>query len=153
VQLHGVRLLVSDFAGCFRFYRDVMGMEPGWGDPTSTYADFRMAGATGLALFRRDLQATAVGTDGLPSQVPQQDRSLITFEVPDLDAAVAALTSRGARFVTAPRDYPDWTLRAAYLRDPDGNHIELFSSLPPDRWSAEVTAEATRYARPPDDSA
>ena len=30
----------------------------------------------------------------------------------------------------APRDQPEWGGRVAYLRDPSGNLIELFESLP-----------------------
>ena len=54
------RLLVSDFKGCFLFYRDVLGLEVTWGDQTGTYASFRV-GNTGLALFKRGLMAEAVG--------------------------------------------------------------------------------------------
>ena len=142
---HSVRLLVMDFAGCFHFYRDVMGFAPGWGEPTSTYASFRVKGGTGLALFRRNLQADAIGTIDLPPQIPQQDRVLLAFEVEDLEATVAELTARGAKFVTEPRAYPDWTIRAAYLRDPDGNLLEIFMGLAQSEWSDRVAAEALKY--------
>jgi len=145
MRFHGVRLLVEDFAGCFHFYRDVMGFTPGWGEPTSTYASFRVHGGPGLSLFRRNLQADAVGTAHLPAHVPQQDRALLAFQVEDLEAAVAELAARGAWFVTEPRAYPDWTIRAAYLRDPDGNLLEIWTDLPQSQWSDSVAAEAARY--------
>ena len=145
MRFHGVRLLVGDFAGCFCFYRDIMGFAPGWGEPTSDYASFHVNGGTGLALFRRSLQSDAVGTTDLPPHVPQQDSVLLAFAVEDLEAAVTQLKARGARFVTEPRTYPDWTIRAAYLRDPDGNLLEIWTDLPQSQWSDSVAAEAARY--------
>ena len=145
MRFHSVRLLVMDLGGCFHFYRDVMGFTPGWGDPTSTYASFRVDGGTGFALFRRDLQAEAVGTADLPPQIPQQDRVLLSFGVEDLEATVAELRARGVRFLTEPRAYPDWTIRAAYLRDPDGNLLEIWADLPQSEWSNRVAAETAKY--------
>jgi lactoylglutathione lyase len=40
MKLLSVRLLVSDFDSCFRFYRDVMGFRPTWGEEGDGYADF-----------------------------------------------------------------------------------------------------------------
>ena len=34
------RLLVSNFRDCFRFYRDVLGLEPGFGSEDDSNADF-----------------------------------------------------------------------------------------------------------------
>ena len=49
------------------------------------------------------------------------------LEVDDVDAAVAGLEEHVVR---APVDQPDWGGRVAYLRDPSGNLIELFQTLP-----------------------
>jgi catechol 2,3-dioxygenase-like lactoylglutathione lyase family enzyme len=42
MRLTHVRLLVDDFAACFRFYRDVVGLARTFGDETSGYADFKV---------------------------------------------------------------------------------------------------------------
>jgi predicted enzyme related to lactoylglutathione lyase len=122
-----------------------MGFTPDWGEPASTYAHFRIDDGTSLALFRRDQLADAIGTADLPPQIPQQDRVLLSFEVEDLEATVAELTPHGAQFVTEPRAYPDWTIRAAYLRDPDGNLLELWTALEQPEWTDRVAAEAVKY--------
>ena len=46
------RLLVEDFAACFLFYRNVLGLEPFMGTEDDVYAEFK-TGETTLALFRR----------------------------------------------------------------------------------------------------
>ena len=43
------------------------------------------------------------------------------------DADVARL---GSRIVAEPIDRPEWGGRVTYLRDPSGNLIELFQSIP-----------------------
>ena len=50
-------------------------------------------------------------------------------QVDDLDSTVAALGRKGAVFLAGPEDYTDWTIRAAHLRDPEDNLIELFEPL------------------------
>ncbi|HKV84923.1 MAG TPA: VOC family protein [Ktedonobacterales bacterium] len=122
------RLLVRDFAACFRFYRDVMGLTATFGEENDGYADFD-TGATTLALFSRQHMADAVGSGGLPAQPEAQDRVALIFTVDNVDATAAELSSRGARFITEPQDRPDWGGRVAHFRDPDGTLIELFQSI------------------------
>ncbi len=129
MRLYSVRLLVGDFDACFRFYRDVIGLEPVWGEEGGRYADFKADDGALLALFKRELMAAAVGTQDLPSSIPSQDRAAVVLQVNDLDKTVSRLRAKGAVFITAPADYPAWTIRAAHLRDPDGNLIELFTPL------------------------
>ena len=144
MRLYSVRLLVDRFDACFRFYRDVIGLEPVWGEEGGRYADFKAGDGTFIALFRRELMADAVGTRDLPNDAPAQDRAALTLQVEDLDAAVPALRDKGAVFVTEPKDYPAWTIRAAHLRDPDGTLIELFAPLAQEHWSEEARAEDDR---------
>jgi catechol 2,3-dioxygenase-like lactoylglutathione lyase family enzyme len=50
VRLTHVRLLVDDFGRCFGFYRDVLGLEPSFGDERGPHASFATepAGAVDL---------------------------------------------------------------------------------------------------------
>jgi len=141
MKLTYVRLLASDFDACFRFYRDVMGFEVAWGQEGSGYADFK-TGETTLALFDRAEMAQQAGTANLPANVEAQDRSMLIFEADDLDTLVEELGKRGANIVNPARDYPDWGIRAAHLRDPDGNLIEINKPMPRKQWSEELLAEA-----------
>ena len=115
-----VRMLVDDFAGCFRFYRDALGLEVTMGDESDAYASFA-AGAGTVALFRRTEQGDVVGLR-LPG-----DSALLVLEVDDVDAEADRL---GEFLVQGPVSQPAWGGRVAYLRDPDGTLIELFQSIP-----------------------
>jgi lactoylglutathione lyase len=61
-----VRLLVKNYEECFRFYRDVLGFEVGWGDEKSMYADFKTGEGAVIALFARTHMAKAIGTPSIP---------------------------------------------------------------------------------------
>jgi catechol 2,3-dioxygenase-like lactoylglutathione lyase family enzyme len=145
MQLTHVRLLVSRFDECFRFYRDVMGLTPTWGEEGDGYADFA-AGPTNLALFRRAAMADTVGTAALPVEAAAQDRVALILRVDDLGATVQQVETRGGAFVVGPTDHTDWGIRTAHLRDPDGNLIELYVELPKTEWAPELRDEAERYA-------
>jgi catechol 2,3-dioxygenase-like lactoylglutathione lyase family enzyme len=62
MKFSNVRLLVKDFAKCFKFYSEQLGLEPAWGDENSGYASFKVAeGIEGFALFVSDWMAPSVG--------------------------------------------------------------------------------------------
>jgi lactoylglutathione lyase len=120
-----VRLLVDDYAGCFRFYRDVMGFPATFGDEEGGYADFAAGSDVSLALFVRRHQTDRVGA---PAEAGG-DRVAVVFEVPDVDAAIEELRARGAPVSAQPADRKDWGIRVGYIRDSDGNLIELNHAL------------------------
>ena len=121
------RLLVADYQECFHFYRDVLGFEVGWGDEGSNYADLETGNAT-LALFGREAMADAVGVTEKPSTTSGQDEVALIFRVESVDETYQALRETIV-FETEPHDRPDWGIRVAHFRDPDGNLIEINRSL------------------------
>jgi lactoylglutathione lyase len=125
VRLSQVRLLVDDYGACFRFYRDALGLEAGFGDEATGYADFAAGDGT-IALFVRSEQAEVVDLR------EPGDAALVVLGVDDVDAEVARLRDRGVAFEGEPRDRRDWGLRVAYTRDPAGTLIELPQSIPMD---------------------
>ncbi len=60
-----------------------------------------------------------------PSSAPAFE---IGFKVSDCDAAFSHLVAHGSPVVTRPTSRP-WGQRTAYVRDPDGNLIELAEDL------------------------
>ena len=114
------RLLVDDFAASFRFYRETLGLAGASGDESSGYASFD-TGSGSVAIFVRSGQAEVLELR------PPGDSTLLVLEVDDVDAAIARMEEH---VVQAPLDQPEWGGRVAYLRDPSGNLIELFQSLP-----------------------
>ncbi len=128
IRLTHVRLLVKDFKACFRFYRDILGLEPVWGDESGAYANFE-TGSVAIALFGRAAMADTIGKGDLPLEAASKDTACLIFEVPDVDGAAHGLKSKGCRFETEPTDYSGWGIRAAHFRDPDGNLIEINQPL------------------------
>ena len=121
MKLTHVRLLVSNYGECFRFYRDVLGLEAGFGDESSGYADFSAGPGSILALFDRDEQAEVV-------EVRQPgDAAVLIFEVDDVDAAAAR---HREHVVSEPTSRPEWGIRFVHLRDPAGNLLELNQAIP-----------------------
>jgi lactoylglutathione lyase len=115
VKLTHVRLLVDDVQGCAAFYRNVLGFEQRL--DFGQYIELQ-TGDVSLGIFRRDVQTENVELR------PPGDGALLSIRVDDLEQL------RGIG-ISKPRDRPDWGLRAAYLRDPAGNLVELYEDIPP----------------------
>jgi lactoylglutathione lyase len=121
VELTQVRLVVEDFAACFRFYRDVLGLKPQVDDENGPYGKLSPPdGSAAVALqqrdhLARDLPWWTAGTG---------ERGLLVLKLADVDEMVRGIERRGGVVLDGPRTR--WErLRVAYLRDPEGNVIEL----------------------------
>ncbi|MER5855337.1 VOC family protein [Streptomyces sp. NPDC059688] len=122
MELAQVRLLVTDFAACYRFYADVLGLKPQSGATEGPYEKFSAhAGSAGIALQDRVMMAEVL--DELNGTVTGH-RSLVVLRVDDLDAYCAEITSRGATLIHGPALMTD-RMRVAHLKDPEGNLVEL----------------------------
>lgn len=121
-SLH-TRLLVDDYRACFLFYQNILGLRAGFGDEGSGYADFSV-GDTAFSLFSRQEMAEALGpsVDGAGSA---SDRVALILGVANVDEVAADLRSKGVILVAEPEDHPDWGIRTAHFRDPDGTLIEI----------------------------
>jgi catechol 2,3-dioxygenase-like lactoylglutathione lyase family enzyme len=117
VKLTHVRLLVDDYGEAFRFYRDTLGLECTFGDESGPYADFE-TGPASLALFTREAQQTTTELR------EPGDGALYPIAVDDVDAEAARLG------LPEPVSRADWGIRVTYIRDPAGNLLELYSSVP-----------------------
>jgi catechol 2,3-dioxygenase-like lactoylglutathione lyase family enzyme len=130
MKFSNVRLLVSDFKKCFRFYTKELGLEAVWGDENGCYASFKVAeGIEGLAIFVSDFMAPAVGNADKSLPAGFREKSMVSFEVENVDAAYQTFRSKGLQFINEPTDMPDWGMRVVHLRDPEDNLIELFTPL------------------------
>ena len=115
-----VRLLVDDATAAFRFYRDELGLTPSFGAEGEAYASFDAGGGT-VAIFDRDAQSAVS-----PLRTPGDD-AILVLEVDDVDSWAGRLASR---VVAGPSDQREWGGRVLHVRDPAGNLIELFQSIP-----------------------
>ena len=127
--MNNVRLLVSDFDKTFLFYKDILGFKVTWGGVGEHYAQFQTGDAGELGIFSKTLMADAIGTSHLQSKAVSQDSIALIFSVNDVDELYKHLSSKGVNFITQPTDQPDWGIRVAHIRDPEGNLLELSSNL------------------------
>ncbi len=77
----------------------------------------------GIAIFKAGGVTVLIHrkSGGDPNGPPNENH--VALAVPDIDAACEALTAKGLTLLLPPRDY-DWG-RSAYLRDPDGQLVEI----------------------------
>ncbi|MBP1637315.1 MAG: Glyoxalase-like domain protein [Bacteroidetes bacterium] len=130
MKFSNVRLLVKDYKKCFKFYTEQLGFEPLWGDEYGCYASFKVAdGIEGLAIFVSDYMAPAVGNVEKTQPVGYREKSMISFEVENVDDTYQALLEKGIVFINEPVDMPDWGMRVVHLRDPEENLIEFYTPL------------------------
>ena len=120
MDLVNARIVTDDVAGLAGFYASVIGAGA---VPNDYYVELPTGGAT-LALCRR--RFTEADGCGAPLPVTAAERVILDFEVDDVDATYARLTSLGVTWVMAPTDQP-WGARSAMFRDPDGNVANLFT--------------------------
>jgi catechol 2,3-dioxygenase-like lactoylglutathione lyase family enzyme len=132
MKVSGVRFLVNDASGWFDLLADLGGMTVSWGERGDGYVHF--ADPVTLSTFTAAEQASASASD----------RLLLTVETEDLAAAIKKAREAGYT-VTDPEDRPDWGIRVAYLRGPDGVLVELHSHMPKEEWTADLQSEATKF--------
>ncbi|MFD5077885.1 VOC family protein [Streptomyces sp. NPDC058371] len=122
MELAQVRLLVSDFAACYRFYAEVLDLKPQSGATEGPYEKFSpITGSAGIALQDRAMMAEVLGELG---DSATGHRSLVVLRVDDLDTYCAAVTARGGTLIHGPAPMTE-RMRVAHLKDPEGNLVEL----------------------------
>ncbi|MEV0909467.1 VOC family protein [Streptomyces hokutonensis] len=122
MELAQVRLLVTDFAACYHFYAEVLGLKPQSGAAEGPYEKFSPAiGSAGIALQDRAMMAQVLGELG---ELVTGHRSLVVLRVDDLDAYCEQIEDRGAVLLHGPAPMTD-RMRVAHLKDPEGNVVEL----------------------------
>ena len=130
MKFSNVRLLVKDYQKCFKFYTEKLGFEPLWGDENGPYANFKVAdGIEGFAIFVSDFMAPVVGNAEKSQPMGYREKSLVSFEVENVDETYQKLLGKDVNFINQPTDMPDWFMRVVHLRDPEENLIEFFTPL------------------------
>ncbi|HJU36428.1 MAG TPA: VOC family protein [Gaiellaceae bacterium] len=123
------RLLVADFAGTFRFYREVVGLPTTYPpDASGPYAEFELGGEKYLGLFDRALMLEAVGRPADSPRAPD-DHAMLCISVDDVDGEARRLQGLGVELAAPPADHEPWGMRTVHVRDPEGNLVELYGPL------------------------
>ena len=119
-------LYVRDVSASLDLYERAFGQTRRFVHETGEYAELD-TGETTLALASRDLAAANLPEQFRPSE---DDGAVAAFEVcfvtDDVEGAFERAVREGAEPVTAPQTRP-WGQDVAYVRDADGNLIELAS--------------------------
>jgi catechol 2,3-dioxygenase-like lactoylglutathione lyase family enzyme len=128
MKLDNIRLLVKNFAECYNFYRDIIGLKPAYGNEHEAYASFVTEEGFSIGLFKQELQYMAMD---ITLEVNKQDNqhAILVFEVQDVRKKVEELKKIKVPIIHDVVDMPAWGLTTAHIADPDGNIIEVFTAI------------------------
>jgi catechol 2,3-dioxygenase len=139
-----VHLTVSDLDRALAFYRDVLGFEV-----TTTYgrdAVFLAAGG-----YHHHIGLNTWAGRGAPRPLPGST-GLYHFAIlyPDRTALAAAVRRVLEQGVALEGAADHGVSEAVYLRDPDGNGVELYRDRPEAEWPRDADGALVMHTRPLD---
>jgi lactoylglutathione lyase len=117
-----VNLYTADIEAALAFYRDLLGFTETFRTPrdgTPDHVELRLGGFT-VGLGTVEAARRVHGVDAAPGSAAMA----LAVWTDDTDAAYARLTAAGVTGVQPPHDSGNAN-RAALLRDPDGNLVEI----------------------------
>ena len=126
LRIDHVTFVVSELEPARRFYAELLGMTPVPRPAFPFDGLWFQAGTTQIHLI---LEHPASGPADHPAPPITAERSRtrhIAFEVPDARRTTEKLRELGIPIIAGPKLRPDGFLQL-YIRDPDGNVVELFS--------------------------
>ncbi len=115
VKLSHLFVFVSSIERSRAFYVDVLGMEVLLEEPGYV----RIGGGDGFHIGMEEGEPAEVGSPGIE----------IVIQVDDVDRRYEEMKASGVAFDAPPEDQP-WGARHAWLRDPDGYRLSIFSQIP-----------------------
>lgn len=118
VQLHHLFLVVSDLKRSRAFYTDALGLKVNFED--GHY--IQLQGQDGFHIGMEEGDATRVGGPGIQ----------INARVDDVDQFYEELLAKGLSFSQPPANM-EWGARHAFLEDPDGYALSIFTPTGGDR--------------------
>jgi len=123
--LRHLALNVRDMAAMRAFYVDVLGFDVEWEpDPDNVYLT---SGRDNLALHRAATPAQADGNAPAPGALDHL--GVIVASAGLVDAWASYLDAQGVPVDARPRTHRDGA-RSCYVRDPDGNRVQILHHPP-----------------------
>ncbi|WJE55230.1 VOC family protein [Bacillus cereus] len=117
-------LYVEKYDECLRFYKELLRL-PIKGEH-GTYIEFD-TGETILAMNSREDVRELTGLS-IPNGRSESANFELGFVVEDVNETISRLREQGVKVLVEPITKP-WGQTIAYVSDPDGNYIEICSSL------------------------
>ena len=120
-----VCLITPQFAKMQEFYRRLLHVEPK--QFQVDYVEFQIPGAI-ISLYE-EASFAQIAPAGVPK--PGTGGMMLELQVADVDQEYRRLHSLGFKidFVLPPTTFP-WGNRSTYLKDPDGNLLNIYSVVP-----------------------
>lgn len=141
--VHHVNLATANMDRLLAFYRDELGLRQRsdkWLEPGNEAFE-AVVGLPDARVRTAQLHAGNIRLEIFSYQQPEPGEAVrsracdvgirhIAFDVTNIDEEYDRLVAVGVEFLSAPQMLAAGTVRAAYLRDPDGNIVELQEVLP-----------------------
>ena len=126
MRLDGFGLLVNDMGRMIRFYRDVLGFEIRENEDTKNV--YLVKDGTLFLLYgRKDFEKlTSHEYEYVKGLNGHFELALYVDTFEEVDEAYARIVEKGGTEVMKPTTEP-WGQRTCYIRDPEGNLIEIGS--------------------------
>jgi len=123
IRVRSVRVLATDPEAIATFYEKAFGMsETRRAANSATFKEIIInSGATAEAAKKAMTTPIVIATR--PKDAPAGAMASLILQVPDLDKAIESAKAAGATLLRAPGKTEG--LNFAFLKDPDGNQIEL----------------------------
>ena len=132
---HHAGLAVADLEASAAWYRDLLGFEVDvrWQtDDGSVRMAMISRGTARVELFETDDDVAGPDEERpLMEQFRRRGWKHLALEVPDLDVARSELEQAGVPLLSEPAEGAAGTVRYLFIRDPDGNPVELLEVLSP----------------------
>ena len=128
IQVRSVRVLATDPEAIATFYKKAFGMSETRrvGDtPGSTFKEIIINSGSTPDLAKKST-AAAIVIATRPKDAPAGAMASLILEVPDLNKAIEAAKAAGGSLMRPAGK--SGTLMFAFLKDPDGNQVELVMS-------------------------
>lgn len=116
------RLHVADYETCKDFYQNILGMKIAFEDENLTEID---TGTTKITLLRQEKLKDICGSAIASFSSKESDKIALRFRVSDLEQACEYLKDKGVEFLNEPCNFPNQGYKSTFIRDPEGNLIEL----------------------------
>ncbi len=147
---HHISLSTADLERFLGFYRDLLGLpllSRALVEPGMLPGFERIVGAPGARVWVAQLSAGNLRIEVFCYENPVPGAARVSqpwdvgirhiaFDVTDIDGEYLRLKSAGVEFLSEPQSLEGVGLRSVYMRDPDGNIVELqevFPGSPVDR--------------------
>jgi lactoylglutathione lyase len=128
LNLTHLRLLVNNYQECFTFYHNILDFDVDWGDENTGYAEFN-TGFFKLTLLKKEFINGVISNSHHPDDSEREDKAVLIVAVDDVDEVHKFLQANNVTIVAPPSDRPEWGIRTAHFRDPEGNLIEIYKNL------------------------